>query len=81
MAYDGNKLTKVEALKALAERVNNDFITKTEAQKQIKQEVAQAGHANRKTSCICFIMKKRSIMIFMLKLVKAWNSLTIPLLI
>ena len=45
MAYDGNKLTKVEALKALAERVNNDFITKTEAQKQIKQEVAQAGHA------------------------------------
>ena len=45
MAYDGNKLTKVEALKALAERVNNDFITKAEAQKQIKQEVAQAGHA------------------------------------
>ena len=45
MAYDGNKLTKVEALKALAERVNNDFITKVEAQKQIKQEVAQAGHA------------------------------------
>ncbi len=45
MAYDGNKLTKVEALKALAERVNNEFITKTEAQKQIKQEVAQAGHA------------------------------------
>ena len=30
MAYDGNKLTKVEALKALAERVNNDFITKTD---------------------------------------------------
>ena len=45
MAYDGNKLTKVEALKALAERVNSDFITKAEAQKQIKQEVAQAGHA------------------------------------
>ena len=45
MAYDGNKLTKVEALKALAEKVNNDFITKAEAQKQIKQEVAQAGHA------------------------------------
>ena len=45
MAYDGNKLTKVEALKALAERVNNDFITKADAEKQIKQEVAQAGHA------------------------------------
>ena len=45
MAYDGNKLTKLDGLKTLAEKVKSDYITKEEAQKTIKQEVAQAGHA------------------------------------
>ncbi len=39
MAYDGNKLSKLEALKLLAER------TKLETEKEIKAAIAQAGHA------------------------------------
>ena len=39
MAYDGNKLSKLEALKLVAER------TKIETEKEIKAAIAQAGHA------------------------------------
>ncbi len=39
MAYDGNKLSKLEALKLLAER------TKLETEKGIKAAIAEAGHA------------------------------------
>ena len=39
MAYDGNKLSKLEALKLLAER------TKLETEKGIKSAIAEAGHA------------------------------------
>lgn len=41
MAYDVNKLTKLEALKATAERIANDFATKAELS-NIAADVAAA---------------------------------------
>ena len=45
MAYNTDKLTRLSALKALAERVKNDYATKAEVEQKVAaaQETVQAA--------------------------------------
>ena len=47
-SYDTEKLVKLAALKALAEKVKSDYATKTEVSQSIKTAIAETGHASFK---------------------------------
>lgn len=48
--YDVNKLTKLNALKQLAEKVKSIYATKTEVDASIKTAIAESGHASFETA-------------------------------